>query len=129
MPPREGGTAMKTPVFTGPKKLEYQEWADPKLEPGEALVRVRAAAVCGSDLHGWLGHSRGRVPPLVLGHEIAGAAAETATPPAPPAAGRRVAVYPILACQHCAYCLSGRDYLCARRQVLGLHVPGGFAEY
>jgi threonine dehydrogenase-like Zn-dependent dehydrogenase len=86
-------------------------------------------AVCGSDLHGWLGHSRGRVPPLVLGHEIAGEVVRTASPQAALAPGTRVAVYPILACNRCVYCLSGRDYLCARRQVLGLHVPGGFAEY
>ncbi len=63
---------MKALVYTNPRTLELRDWPDPVLEPGEALVRVRAAAVCGSDLHGWLGHSRGRVPPLVLGHELAG---------------------------------------------------------
>lgn len=120
---------MKALVYTGPKKLEYRDWADPQLGPGDALVRVRSVAVCGSDLHGWLGHSRGRVPPLVLGHEIAGEVVRTATPEPALAAGTRVAVYPILGCNQCAYCTSGRDYLCARRQVLGLHVPGGFAEY
>ena len=120
---------MRALVYTGPRKLEYQEWADPQLGPGDALVRVHAAGVCGSDLHGWLGHSRGRIPPLVLGHEIAGEVFQTATPHPRFVAGTRVVVYPLLGCNHCAYCLSGRDYLCARRQVLGLHVPGGFAEY
>lgn len=120
---------MKALVYTAPKTLKYQEWADPKPGDGEALVRVRSVAICGSDVHGWLGHSRGRIPPLVLGHEIAGEVMQTDSQVTALAQGTRVAVYPILGCNRCAYCRSGRDYLCAGRRVLGLHVPGGFAEY
>jgi len=119
---------MKALVYTAPRRLEYQEWPDPELGASEALVRIRAAAVCGSDLHGWLGHSRGRVPPLVLGHEMAGEVVEVRGDGAV-AAGARVAVYPLMGCGHCAYCTSGRDYLCPSRKLLGLHIPGGFAEY
>ena len=113
-----------------------QEWPEPELGLGDALVRVRAVAVCGSDIHGWLGHSRGRVPPLVLGHELSGvveqvqsgdAAANTADGAAAKP-GDRVAVYPLIGCGNCAYCSSGREYICRRRKVLGLHVNGGFAE-
>jgi threonine dehydrogenase-like Zn-dependent dehydrogenase len=43
--------------------------------------------------------------------------------------GARVAIYPLLGCGRCAYCRSNRDYLCPSRQLMGLHVPGGFAEY
>lgn len=120
---------MKALVYTAPRKLEYQDWPDPELGPGDALVRIHAAAVCGSDLHGWLGHSRGRVPPLVLGHEMAGEVVEVHSAQAAVGPGTRVTVYPILGCGHCAYCSSGRDYLCPRRKVLGLQVAGGFAEY
>jgi threonine dehydrogenase-like Zn-dependent dehydrogenase len=120
---------MKALVYTAPRKLEYQDWPDPELGPGDALVRIHAAAVCGSDLHGWLGHSRGRVPPLVLGHELAGEVVEVRSSQAAIAPGTRVTVYPILGCGHCAYCSSGRDYLCPRWRLLGLHVAGGFAEY
>ncbi len=120
---------MKALVYTGPRKLEYQDWPDPKPGSGEALVRVHSVAVCGSDLHGWLGHSRGRIPPLVLGHEMAGEVVEVGTAQAAFVPGARVTVYPLLGCGRCAYCLSGRDYICPRRQVLGLHVAGGFAEY
>jgi threonine dehydrogenase-like Zn-dependent dehydrogenase len=120
---------MRALVYTGPRKLEYRDWPDPKPGPGEALVRVHAVAVCGSDLHGWLGHSRGRVPPLVLGHEIAGEVVEVRGPDATLQRGARVAVYPLLGCEQCRYCASGRDYICPRRRVLGLHVAGGFAEY
>ncbi len=120
---------MKALVYTEPRKLEFREWPDPKLDSGDALVRVHAVAVCGSDLHGWLGHSRGRVPPLVLGHEMAGAVVVVREEKAAVKPGDRVAVYPIISCNQCSYCVSKRGHLCRRRQVLGLHVPGGFAEY
>jgi len=119
---------MKALVYTQPRKAEYLDWRDPELGLGDALVRVRAAAVCGSDLHGWLGRSRGRVPPLILGHEIAGEVIEVRDGDGGLKPGARVAVYPILGCDHCRYCTSGRDYICRRRRLLGLHVAGGFAE-
>jgi 2-desacetyl-2-hydroxyethyl bacteriochlorophyllide A dehydrogenase len=120
---------MKALVYTAPRKLEWQDWPDPRPGPGEALVRVRAAAVCGSDVHGWLGHSRGRKPPLILGHEIAGEVVALPEPQQGLSPGARVVVYPFSGCEQCTYCNSGRDYLCARRQLLGMHVPGGFAEF
>lgn len=120
---------MKALVYTAPRRLEFLDWPAPEPGPAEALVRVGAAAVCGSDLHGWLGHSRGRVPPLILGHEISGEVVEVRDPQATVQPGARVVVYPILGCDQCSYCASGRDYLCPRRRVLGLHVAGGFAEY
>jgi threonine dehydrogenase-like Zn-dependent dehydrogenase len=92
-------------------------------------VRVHASSVCGSDLHGWLGHSRGRTPPLILGHETSGEVVETRDAKTPVERGARVAVYPIIGCNQCRYCATGRDYICPRRKVLGLHVGGGFAEY
>jgi L-gulonate 5-dehydrogenase len=119
---------MKALVYTEPKKLVMQEWPEPVLDPGDAMVRVHAVAVCGSDIHGWLGHSRGRVPPLVLGHELAGVVEEISGDGAAAKSGDRVAVYPLIGCEHCEYCKSGRDYICRRRKVLGLHVNGGFAE-
>ncbi len=120
---------MKALVYTEPRKLAFQDWPDPQLDAGDALVRIGAVAVCGSDIHGWLGHSRGRVPPLVLGHEMAGKVVEVRGSDAPTEPGESVAVYPIIGCDQCSYCISGRDNLCRRRKVLGLHVGGGFAEY
>ncbi len=120
---------MKALVYTKPRRLEFKTWPDPRLEPGDALVRVRGVAICGSDLHGWMGDSRGRVPPLVLGHEMSGVVEEVRDPASTVKPGDRVAVYPILGCERCDYCASGRDFLCHERRVLGLHMPGGFAEY
>ncbi len=119
---------MKALVYTEPRKVEYLDWPDPQLAPGDALVRVGAVSVCGSDVHGWLGHSRGRVPPLVLGHEMAGFV-ERVEGPAAVQPGQSVAVYPIIGCNQCCYCANDREYICRRRQVLGLHQAGGCAQY
>jgi len=116
-------------VYTAPRKLEYQDWPKPEPDVGEALVQVKAAAVCGSDLHGWLGHSRGRVPPLVLGHEAAGIVAELRASGTAVKVGDRVVIFPMIGCGQCQSCAAGQDNLCRRRRVLGLHVAGAFAEY
>lgn len=120
---------MKALVFTAPKKLEWQDWPDPQLQPGEALIRVSAVGVCGSDVHGWLGKSRGRVPPLILGHEMAGVVEEIRSERSPLRCGDRVAIYPLTSCGRCRYCADGRDRLCRSRQIMGMHTPGGLAEY
>jgi len=120
---------MKALVYTAVRKLEWQDWPDPQLSPGEALVRVGAVGVCGSDIHGWTGHSRGRVPPLVLGHEMSGIVEGIEGNGGKLKPGDLVAIFPLIGCGQCIYCAAGRDPLCRRRLLLGMHLPGGFAEY
>jgi threonine dehydrogenase-like Zn-dependent dehydrogenase len=62
------------------------------------------------------------VPPLILGHELAGRILEG------PGAGRRVTVNPLITCRACDYCRQGRDNLCSRRTMIGMTRAGGFAE-
>ncbi|MGH9469646.1 MAG: zinc-dependent alcohol dehydrogenase [Terriglobia bacterium] len=119
---------MKALVYTATRKLEWIDWPRPKPGAGEALVRVSAVGVCGSDVHGWLGKSRGRVPPLVLGHEIAGVVEEIHGDRRV-RAREAVAIYPVTGCGECRYCRDDRDRLCASRQILGMHAPGGLAEF
>lgn len=120
---------MKALVYTELRKLEIRDWPDPELAEGEALVRIGGAGVCGSDVHGWMGHSRGRIPPLVLGHEMAGEVLDVRGGDGRIRRGAIVAVYPLIGCNQCAYCASGREALCRRRKLMGMHVAGGFAEY
>ncbi len=120
---------MKALVWTAPGKAEIQSRPDPTPKPDEVVVRVRASGVCGSDLLGYLGKSKKRVPPLVLGHEMAGDVAAIGSGVRDLAVGVRVAILPLFTCGTCAPCRRGRSNLCASRLLLGMNLPGGFAEY
>ena len=120
---------MKALVYTASRRLEIQELPIPAIKDDEVLVRIRAVGVCGSDVHGFLGKSKKRVPPLVLGHEFAGQVAATGSSVVAFKAGDSVAVYPLIACGHCRYCKAGRENICPERKVYGLDFHGGLAEY
>ena len=119
---------MRALVYTAPRRLEMLELADPVPKAGEVLVRVRAAGVCGSDLHGFLGRSKKRVPPLVLGHEFSGEVVATGDGTSSIEPGDAVAIYPIVSCGACEHCASQCEHLCSARQVYGLDFHGGLAE-
>jgi threonine dehydrogenase-like Zn-dependent dehydrogenase len=119
---------VKALVYTRPGELELQDRPIPGMEAGDVLVRVRATGVCGSDLDGFLGRSKARVPPLVLGHEFSGIV-EKAHNGSKLSAGQRVAVYPLIVCARCRYCLAGRHQICPNRKVYGLDLDGALAEY
>ena len=73
-------------------------------------------------MHAWHGHDERRVPPLVLGHEAVGLAVDG------PFQGARVAINPLMTCGTCVCCVSGNEHLCAQRELIGMRVPGAFAE-
>lgn len=114
---------MKALVYTAPNQLAYREEPDPRVGDGEVLIRVDAVGICGSDLHAYHGHDPRRVPPMILGHELAGEIV------AGPGIGRRVTVDPIINCGACEYCLQGRDNLCANRQMIGMNRAGAYAQF
>jgi threonine dehydrogenase-like Zn-dependent dehydrogenase len=108
---------MRALVFTGPGAVEMREVDEPAVGPGEVLVHVVASGICGSELHG-VRTPGFRVPPLVMGHEFAGRTED----------GRKVIVNPILSCGECDVCALGLRNVCRRREIVGVHRPGGFAE-
>ncbi|HEX3779746.1 MAG TPA: alcohol dehydrogenase catalytic domain-containing protein [Pseudonocardiaceae bacterium] len=100
----------------------------PRPGPGEALIRVRAAALCGTDLKVTAGMMRPDLTlPVVIGHEIAGDVVSTSDGSLLP--GTRVACYPYLPCGECASCVRGDTNTCANIQLVGLDRQGGLAEY
>jgi L-iditol 2-dehydrogenase len=116
-------------VYTGPGRVEMQDVAEPTPGHGEALLGIEVAAICGSDIHGFLGHSERRKPGLILGHEAIGTIREVDPAVAGWTPGTRVVVNPLITCGACAACLAGRQNLCARWKVLGLdRVHGTYAE-
>src|SRR5581483_10263555 len=74
----ERGT-VRALVYLGPRRMEVQEAPDPNPGPGEVVLETAAAAICGSDLHGFREASPRRIPPLVMGHEAVGRVAAVGT--------------------------------------------------
>ncbi len=120
---------MKALVYTAPHKVELQSLPAPKPRPDEVIVRVREAGVCGSDVLGFLGKSKKRIPPLILGHEFAGEIAEVGSNVRDLKPGARVAVMPLMSCGQCVDCRRGRSSVCEKRTLLGMTHPGAFAEF
>jgi len=124
---------MQALVWLGPRDMVQRAEPVPQLAAGEVLISIGAVGICGSELSGFLGHNSLRVPPLIMGHECAGqvlqvtegtfATGEAAT------VGARVTFNPLIVCGTCDRCLAGRSNLCRRRQLVGAHRPGGFAQY
>lgn len=118
--------------FYGGKDIRVEEVPDPVPGPGEVLVRVRAAGICGSDLHGYRRGAPG-AQPRTPGHELAGevvALGAGVTGCANPVlrVGERVGVEPLVGCGQCVYCRAGDYHLCAKLEHIGGARPGGFAE-
>ncbi|HZZ92294.1 MAG TPA: alcohol dehydrogenase catalytic domain-containing protein [Usitatibacter sp.] len=113
---------MKALVYTGTKRMSYRDEPAPACGAGEVLIRVDAVGICGSDMHAYHGHDPRRVPPLILGHELAGEILDG------PGKGQRVTVNPLITCGHCEYCVQGRNNLCSNRTMIGMTRAGGFAE-
>ena len=122
-------TAMKTWVLLAPGQLELREVPDPEPGPQEAVVRVRAAGVCGSDVECYAGRHPLPNYPRVPGHELAGEVAAIGSSWQGPPAGARVAVDPALSCGSCYACRHGRHNCCANISIAGVHRPGAMAEY
>lgn len=86
---------------------------------GEAIILMRAAAICGSELGGVKNNDPSRKVPLIMGHEFVGVRADS---------GQLVAVNPLVTCGTCDRCVAGQQNLCRHRALIGVHRSGGFAE-
>lgn len=109
--------------------LVARDVPDPVPGPGQVLLRVRACAVCRTDLHIIDGDLRDPKLPLALGHEIVGTVAARGTNATRFDIGARVGV-PWLGwtCGACRYCRSNRENLCIRARFTGYQIDGGYAE-
>lgn len=93
--------------------------------PGQALVRMIASGICGSDVHAVRGDFALWAPPVTLGHEGVGIVEQLGDGEAPAALGQLVSVCPSVSCGTCFHCREGEELLCSRRSA---HL-GAFAEY
>jgi len=112
-------------VYYSNSDVRVEERPKPVVGPGEALLRVRASGICGSDVLEWY-----RMPkaPLVLGHEVAGDIVEVGDGVTNVKVGDRVAVSHHVPCNACPMCLAGFHTACHTLHTTNFD-PGGFAEY
>jgi len=118
---------VKAALFERPHRLVVTDRPLRRLRPDEAVLRVQACGICGTDVHIVEGSSRS-TPPVILGHEYCGVvedvgeSVDTITP------GDFVAVDPNVSCGHCPYCRRGLIHLCQNLKAYGVDLDGGMAE-
>jgi L-gulonate 5-dehydrogenase len=103
---------------------------DPVLTPGpgDVVIAVQRAGICGSDLHILHGSNPFAEYPRVIGHEMAGTVESVGSAVSGLAVGDHVVVDPVVSCGHCYPCRIGRTNVCANMQVIGVHRDGGFRD-
>jgi (R,R)-butanediol dehydrogenase/meso-butanediol dehydrogenase/diacetyl reductase len=120
---------VRAAVFRGPGQVRIESVPEPGPPgPGEVLIRVSRAALCGTDSAEWDHGPLLAQPPVVLGHEFTGTVLAAGDGVAGFPAGTRVVSGAGISCGACEWCAAGRTNLCASYQTLGLHRDGGLAE-
>jgi L-iditol 2-dehydrogenase len=122
---------MLAAVYHGPHDIRLEEVPVPQQGPREAVMRVRAASICATDLrifnHGHFKIPEGAV--RILGHELAGEIVAVGEQVTHLELGARVAVAPNVGCGVCWECVQGNNNLCPDYDAFGITLDGGFAEY
>ena len=114
--------------FGGPEVLSYEDVPRPAPDLGEALIKVKAAAINRIDI--WMEKGAFYKPalPHIPGSDVAGVV-EAVKDGDESLIGRKVIAYPVLACFHCRFCVEGNHNLCSNYKTLGAHTDGSYAEY
>lgn len=104
---------------------------DAELLPNFARVQILATGICGSDIHGASGTTGRRYIGQVMGHETCAVVMAVNSKDSDYLVGKRVAINPVISCDECDYCLSGKEHLCRTRKILGVTpgVDGAFSEF
>ncbi len=120
---------MKAVQWMGIDKLELVDVQKPVPGPGDVLIRVEAASICGTDIHIVRKGFPGVEPPVTLGHEFSGVVAELGPGVEGIAVGERVTAEPFYPCGECHWCRIGAYNHCSDLGAHGFYIDGGMAEY
>lgn len=125
---------MKALVMERYLDFELKEWPIPEITDSQVLVKVKAVAICGSDIGGSNGKSGRRIPPIIMGHEASGDIVEVGKAVQGWHVGQRVTFDSTEYCGECSFCRRGQINLCDHRKVLGVSCDeyrrhGAMAEY
>jgi len=114
-------------VLRGPRALTLTSVPSPSPGPADAVIRVKAAGLCGTDYRIWTGERPVQYP-RVMGHEFVGTVVAVGREVDNLSVGQMVAVEPNYSCGRCPLCREGNRNLCLSRVAIGIDVDGGFAE-
>lgn len=121
---------MKVIQVTRPGELSIAERPLPPAPlAGEALIKIRAAGICGSDVHIYHGKNPFATYPRIIGHEAAGEVIQVGPDVTNVKSGDHVAIDNVFGCGRCYACRIGRPNVCSAVKVLGVHMDGVFSEY
>lgn len=121
---------MRALKYVAPGKLEIQNVEEPILAEGEVLIEVKACGICGSDVHGYLGLTGRRTPPMTMGHEFSGKVVAVKEGEDAAIVGTDVIVQPIHFCGTCKNCRKGLTNMCLNKRFFGvLEENGAMQEY
>jgi len=125
------GGEFRQAVLHHANDLRVETASIPALAPGDVLLRVDAALLCGTDVRIYQGRKQRNVTfPTVLGHEFAGTVVDGNGPlPDGLSHGDQVAVYPLVTCGMCAACRKGHENICRNRKAFGYQLTGGLSQY
>jgi 2-desacetyl-2-hydroxyethyl bacteriochlorophyllide A dehydrogenase len=116
-------------MITTPGKVEFQTKTLPDLGAKEVLIQVKAAAICGSDLHIFKGLHPSATLPVSIGHEAAGQIIAIGEEVQKQKIGDRVTIEPVITCGKCDFCLRGQYHLCVNVSFQYRKGQGAFATY
>ncbi len=122
---------MRGVVYLGDSEVEVRDFDCPVPGPGQVVIEMRVAGLCGSDLHKyhssreWARERNG----MISGHEPAGVVADVGRDVENVSEGDRVCVYHTVGCGHCAVCVSGTPVFCSNQGAFGRTRDGSHADY
>ena len=120
---------MRVVALGKPKEISMIDVPVPIRKPAEALIRMRAVGICGSDIAAYRGMNPLVSYPRIIGHEVAGEIVEIDQNTKGFKKGDRVILDPYLFCGHCYPCSIKRTNCCENLKVIGVHVDGGMQEF
>ena len=120
---------MKQVLLKAPKVFELNDVPKPSCGETQALIRVRAVGICGSDYHAYHGKHPFISCPIVMGHEAAGEVVEVGAKASNVKIGDRVVLRPQKICGACIHCKNGRYNICKSLKVLGCQEVGASSEF
>ena len=124
---------MSAVVKKNAEQAEFAPMPQPECGPGQVLIKVRSAALCGTDMHifEWNAWARsvGIELPYIMGHECCGDVMAVGEGVTAVKVGDKVVGETHIPCGHCYQCMNGEQHICANLKMFGIHTNGCFAQY